>query len=85
MSLARAGSSFEVEGEGKIGCRQSHSGEPQERRVWEPMYKNNFTPNMFIDLYILFLGWSRLQGRVKQGSKYGNMKVSQVPEGVWLH
>ena len=39
----------------------------------------------FIDLYILFLGWSRLQGRVKQGSRCGNMTVSQVPEGVWLH
>lgn len=79
------GSSFEVEGGEEIGCTQSHSSEPQERRVWEHIYKHKFNPDMFLDLHIMFLKCSGLQGRVKRGSRYGIMTVSQAPEGVWLH
>lgn len=37
-----AGSSLEAEGSVQIGSTQSHSGEPQERRDWEHVCKNNF-------------------------------------------
>lgn len=76
MSLVREGSSFEVEGWVGNWMKTKPSGEPQESlRAY-----TQFTPQTFIDLYIMSLGWSRLQGRVKWGSRYGSINFCFLRE-----
>ena len=63
MSLVREGPSFEVEGGGGNWTKTTPSGEPQESfRACAQFYSQTF-----MDLYIVFSGWSRLQEELNGG------------------